>query len=115
MVCAALYMLIERSVCVALGTGVKCLGAKQYTAFGDVVLDSHAEVLAKRSFQRYNSPLNSLSTIETISCWKGVIMIVDLTSGMLDICTSKCYERWSHQTKPVTSSTAIRRKIRHSA
>ncbi|NWV01614.1 ADAT1 deaminase, partial [Upupa epops] len=38
---------------VALGTGTKCIGQNKMRKTGDILNDSHAEVLAKRSFQRY--------------------------------------------------------------
>jgi tRNA-specific adenosine deaminase 1 len=38
---------------VAVGTGTKCLGQGEESADGDLVHDSHAEVVAKRSFVLY--------------------------------------------------------------
>ncbi|XP_042294360.1 tRNA-specific adenosine deaminase 1 isoform X2 [Sceloporus undulatus] len=43
----------EEAEVVAMGTGTKCLGREQMRRSGDVLNDSHAEVVAKRSFQRY--------------------------------------------------------------
>ncbi|XP_007431840.2 tRNA-specific adenosine deaminase 1-like [Python bivittatus] len=36
-----------------MGTGTKCIGQSEMRETGDVLNDSHAEVVAKRSFQRY--------------------------------------------------------------
>ncbi|XP_065272634.1 tRNA-specific adenosine deaminase 1 [Emys orbicularis] len=38
---------------VAMGTGTKCIGHTRMRKTGDILNDSHAEVIAKRSFQRY--------------------------------------------------------------
>ncbi|NXU81928.1 ADAT1 deaminase, partial [Oreotrochilus melanogaster] len=38
---------------VAMGTGTKCIGQNKMRKTGDILNDSHAEIVAKRSFQRY--------------------------------------------------------------
>nr|XP_013053167.2 tRNA-specific adenosine deaminase 1 isoform X2 [Anser cygnoides]XP_013053168.2 tRNA-specific adenosine deaminase 1 isoform X2 [Anser cygnoides] len=38
---------------VAMGTGTKCIGQNKMRKTGDILNDSHAETVAKRSFQRY--------------------------------------------------------------
>lgn len=42
-----------RKEVVAMGTGTKCIGQNKMRKNGDILNDSHAEVVAKRSFQRY--------------------------------------------------------------
>ncbi|KAJ1553405.1 hypothetical protein HK096_007976 [Nowakowskiella sp. JEL0078] len=40
-------------VCVALGTGSKCLPTNKHSKIGDALLDSHAETICRRAFVQY--------------------------------------------------------------
>ncbi|KAM4721473.1 tRNA-specific adenosine deaminase 1 [Rhinophrynus dorsalis] len=53
---------------VAMGTGTKCIGQSKLRKTGDVLQDSHAEIIAKRSFQRYLLYQLSLAISKTQDC-----------------------------------------------
>ena len=39
--------------CVSLSTGMKCIGKSYRLPTGEIINDSHAEVLCRRAFQKY--------------------------------------------------------------
>jgi len=41
--------------CVSLGTGMKCIGKSHRLPTGEIINDSHAEVLSRRAFQKYDN------------------------------------------------------------
>ncbi|XP_053305349.1 tRNA-specific adenosine deaminase 1 [Spea bombifrons] len=53
---------------VAMGTGTKCIGQSKIRKTGDVLQDSHAEIIAKRSFQRYLLHQLSLTMSKAPDC-----------------------------------------------
>ncbi|KAM8945971.1 tRNA-specific adenosine deaminase 1, partial [Pelodytes ibericus] len=53
---------------VAMGTGTKCVGQAKLLKTGDILQDSHAEVVAKRSFQRYLQYQLSLAPSKSQDC-----------------------------------------------
>ncbi|XP_044126646.1 tRNA-specific adenosine deaminase 1 isoform X4 [Bufo gargarizans] len=53
---------------VAMGTGTKCIGQSKLRKTGDVLQDSHAEIIAKRSFQRYLLHQLSLALSRSHDC-----------------------------------------------
>ncbi|XP_075045248.1 tRNA-specific adenosine deaminase 1 isoform X2 [Mixophyes fleayi] len=53
---------------VAMGTGTKCVGQSKLRKTGDILHDSHAEVIAKRSFQRYLLHQLSLALSKSPDC-----------------------------------------------
>ncbi|KAK5582872.1 hypothetical protein RB653_004461 [Dictyostelium firmibasis] len=70
-VLATLVLVIENSSSsyeikqvLSLGTGNRCLGKSSLSSQGDVLNDSHAEIICKRSFQKfcYNEILNLLQS-----------------------------------------------------
>ncbi|XP_056381820.1 tRNA-specific adenosine deaminase 1 isoform X2 [Hyla sarda] len=53
---------------VAMGTGTKCIGQSKLRKTGDILQDSHAEIIAKRSFQRYLLHQLSLALSKSPDC-----------------------------------------------
>eukprot|EP00729_Bicosta_minor_P002532 gene2532-9425_t len=53
---------------VALGTGTKCVGHAALGTAGDLLVDSHAEVVARRAFKRYLAAQIDLWCNENDSC-----------------------------------------------
>ncbi|CAN2389367.1 tRNA-specific adenosine deaminase activity [Pristimantis euphronides] len=53
---------------VAIGTGTKCIGQSKLRKTGDILQDSHAEIIAKRSFQRYLLHQLSLALSRSQDC-----------------------------------------------
>ncbi|XP_075694598.1 tRNA-specific adenosine deaminase 1 isoform X2 [Rhinoderma darwinii] len=53
---------------VAMGTGTKCIGQSKLRKTGDILQDSHAEIIARRSFQRYLLHQLSLALSRSQDC-----------------------------------------------
>ncbi|XP_068116022.1 tRNA-specific adenosine deaminase 1 isoform X1 [Hyperolius riggenbachi] len=53
---------------VAMGTGTKCVGQSKLSKSGDILQDSHAEIIVKRSFQRYLLSQLSLALAGSPDC-----------------------------------------------
>ena len=67
---------------VAAGTGTKCLGESKKSLRGDLVHDSHAEVVTKRAFCRYL--LDSIERQESFLVYNQNSKLFDIREGIPD-------------------------------